>query len=99
MSVDLSAKQDAINGYLQEQKLLSENKKFYRNVYFLLICLITLFILFFASWMAQMLARQISVPISALLGAAREVRQGNLAIAFVWARWMNLRRWYAPSMR
>jgi two-component system nitrogen regulation sensor histidine kinase NtrY len=79
MSVDLSAKQDAINGYLQEQKLLAENKKFYRNVYFLLICLITLFILFFASWMAQMLARQISVPISALLGAAREVRQGNLA--------------------
>jgi PAS domain S-box-containing protein len=79
MSVDLSAKQNAINGYLQEQKLLAGNKKFYRNVYFLLICLITLFILFFASWMAQMLARQISVPISALLGAAREVRQGNLA--------------------
>ena len=79
MSVDLSAKQDAINGYLLEQKELSGNKKFYRNVYFLLICLITLFILFFASWMAQMLARQISVPISALLGAAREVRLGNLA--------------------
>ncbi len=79
MSVDLAAKQDAINGYLLEQQAFAGNKKFYRNVYFLLICLITLFILFFASWIAQFLARQISVPISALLGAAKEVRQGNLA--------------------
>ncbi len=35
--------------------------------------------LFFASWSAQILARQISVPISALLGAAQEVRRGNLS--------------------
>ncbi len=54
-------------------------QKFYRNTYFRLICLITLFVLFFASWSAQMLARQISVPISALLGAAQEVTQGNLS--------------------
>ncbi len=54
-------------------------QKFYKDTYFRLICLITLFVLFFASWSAQMLARQISVPISALLGAAQEVRQGNLS--------------------
>ncbi|HJY09119.1 MAG TPA: HAMP domain-containing protein, partial [Bryobacteraceae bacterium] len=79
MSVDLAAKQSAIDAYLEQQKQLAAGKKFYQNVYFLLICLITLFVLFFASWLAQILARQIIVPISALLGAAREVRQGNLA--------------------
>jgi len=54
-------------------------RKFYKDTYFRLICLIALFVLFFASWSAQLLARQISVPISALLGAAYEVRRGNLS--------------------
>lgn len=54
-------------------------KSFFHDTYFGLICLITLFVLFFASWSAQLLARQISVPISALLGAAEEVRRGNLS--------------------
>lgn len=54
-------------------------EKFYKDTYFRLICLITLFVLFFAAWCAQLLARQISVPISALLGAAGEVRRGNLS--------------------
>jgi two-component system, NtrC family, nitrogen regulation sensor histidine kinase NtrY len=54
-------------------------QKFYKDTYFRLICLITLFVLFFASWSAQLLAKQISIPISALLGAAREVRRGNLS--------------------
>ncbi len=54
-------------------------RKFYKDTYFRLICLIALFVFFFASWSAQILARQISVPISALLGAAREVRRGNLS--------------------
>lgn len=54
-------------------------RKFYKYTYFRLICLIALFVLFFASWSAQILARQISVPISALLSAAQEVRRGNLS--------------------
>ena len=54
-------------------------EKFYKDTYFHLISLITLFVLFFAAWCAQLLARQISVPISALLGAAGEVRRGNLS--------------------
>ena len=41
--------------------------------------LITLFILFVATWVALFFAKQISTPISALLGAAGEVRRGNLA--------------------
>jgi two-component system, NtrC family, nitrogen regulation sensor histidine kinase NtrY len=54
-------------------------RKFYKDTYFQLICLIALFVFFFASWAAQILARQISVPISALLGAAQEVQRGNLS--------------------
>jgi two-component system, NtrC family, nitrogen regulation sensor histidine kinase NtrY len=79
MGTDLAAKQTAINRYLEQQKQLASNKKYYNNVYFLLICLITLFVLFVASWISQILARQIIVPISALLEAAKEVRQGNLS--------------------
>lgn len=41
--------------------------------------LIALFVLFFAGWLAQIMARQISVPISALARAAEEVSKGNLA--------------------
>src|SRR6202042_77952 len=44
----------------------------------LLMALITVFILFVAVWIALFLAEQISVPITALLGAASEVRKGNL---------------------
>src|SRR5665213_2459403 len=40
--------------------------------------LIALFVFFVAGWLAQIMARQISIPISALLHAAEEVRKGNL---------------------
>ncbi len=79
MSVDLASKQDSIQSYMNEQNRLADKRKYYKNAYFLLIALIALFVLFVAAWMAQILARQISIPISALLGAAKEVRQGNLA--------------------
>ena len=42
------------------------------------MALITLFVIFVATWIALFLAKQISVPITALLEAAREVRKGNL---------------------
>jgi PAS domain S-box-containing protein len=64
---------------MDEQKRLGGHEKFYKDTYFLMICLLTLFVLFFAAWSAQVLSRQISVPISALLGAAREVRRGDLS--------------------
>ncbi|MBV8895066.1 MAG: HAMP domain-containing protein [Acidobacteriaceae bacterium] len=76
-STDSRAAQEAtIQQIVEEQE---GRRKFYRETYFQLICLITLFVLFFASWSAQILARQISVPISALLEAASEVRRGNLS--------------------
>jgi PAS domain S-box-containing protein len=72
----LAAQDPTIQQIVDEQE---GRRKFYRETYFQLICLITLFVLFLASWSAQILARQISVPISALLEAATEVRRGNLA--------------------
>jgi two-component system nitrogen regulation sensor histidine kinase NtrY len=50
-----------------------------RRNYLMLMALITLFVLFVAVWIALFFAKQISVPITALLGAAGEVRRGNLA--------------------
>ncbi len=76
---DLSRRETAIQNFLDAQKQLNGRKKFYQETYFMLICLLTLFVLFFASWSAQILSRQISVPISALLSASQEVRRGNLS--------------------
>jgi len=79
MSVDLASKQESIQRYMADQNALAQKRKYYNNAYLLLVASVTLFVLFFAAWMAQIMARQISTPISALLGAAREVRQGNLS--------------------
>jgi nitrogen fixation/metabolism regulation signal transduction histidine kinase len=82
MSTDPSANADPFAKDGTIQRLVDAQagrRKFYQDTYFGLICLITLFVLFFASWCAQILSRQISVPISALLGAAQEVRRGNLS--------------------
>ncbi|MBV8071274.1 MAG: HAMP domain-containing protein [Acidobacteriaceae bacterium] len=72
-------KENLVARYMNEQQQLGGRKKFYQDTYYLLICLLTLFVLFFAAWSAQLLSRHISVPISALLRAAQEVRRGNLS--------------------
>jgi two-component system nitrogen regulation sensor histidine kinase NtrY len=76
--VDLLAKQKEIEQYVNEYNQLAAQKKNIRNLYSLFLLLIALFILFVATWIALLLARQISIPISALLVAASEVRKGNL---------------------
>ena len=76
MASDLNAKANSLRRVAEAEVGRS---KIYQDTYFRLICLITVFVLFFASWTAQILSRQISVPISALLGAAQEVRRGNLS--------------------
>ncbi|MEJ7605820.1 MAG: ATP-binding protein [Bryobacteraceae bacterium] len=76
--VDLSQKQMEISDAVRQYDQLSQYKKATRLSYLMLLCLITLFILFVATWLALFLAKQISVPISALLGAAQEIRNGNL---------------------
>jgi nitrogen fixation/metabolism regulation signal transduction histidine kinase len=77
---DLSASEGAFAQEVNHQsELQTGRRKFYQDTYLQLICLITLFVLFLAAWSAQVLSRQIAIPISALLGAAHEVRRGNLS--------------------
>jgi len=76
--VDMAQKRAAIEAYNSNYARLAGNRHGVRNSSLLLLSLITLFVLFVATWIAQILARQISVPIAALVHAASEVRAGNL---------------------
>jgi PAS domain S-box-containing protein len=76
---DLAQKQRELSEYVRSYDQIAANKRYFRNTYLLLLLLITLFVLFIATWSALFLARQISVPISALLEAAGEIRRGNLS--------------------
>ena len=77
--IDIKQKEAEIQRYIAEYQQLANKRKSIRQFYLLLLLLITLFVLFVATWIALFLAKQISNPISALLDAAGEVRKGNLA--------------------
>ena len=77
--LDLSQQRTAIEAYNSEYARLAGSRQNVRNSSLLLLALITLFVLFVATWIALFLARQISVPITALVHAARQVREGNLS--------------------
>jgi PAS domain S-box-containing protein len=78
-AADLQKTQSEIDRYMSEYGQLAGQKRNIRTLYLLFILAIALFILFVATWIALLLSRQISSPISALLVAAREVRKGNLS--------------------
>ncbi|HLK19568.1 MAG TPA: ATP-binding protein [Bryobacteraceae bacterium] len=78
LPLSLAAKQAEISGYVAEYNRLAVDRKAFRSLYLLLLSLITLFILFFATWIARYMAGQISTPITALLKAAEQIRKGNL---------------------
>ncbi|HEY3740375.1 MAG TPA: ATP-binding protein, partial [Bryobacteraceae bacterium] len=71
--------QSEIEGYLKQIDEIHAQRDHVRSLYIQFMLLITLFVLFIATWIAFLLARQFSIPISALLTAAAEVRKGNLA--------------------
>ena len=77
--IELEEKQSQIQGFVHEYDQLAAGKSSVRKLYLLFLLLIALFILFVATWIALVLSRQISVPISALLEAAGQVRKGNLS--------------------
>jgi PAS domain S-box-containing protein len=77
--VDLAQKQSIIQEFVHQYDQLSANKRSYRSLYLLFLLLIALFILFVSTWIVLVLARQISVPIAALLEAAGQIRKGNLS--------------------
>ena len=76
--LDLSQIQSEITEAVRRYHQLASEGQAIKRSYLQLLVLITLFILFFATWLALFLAKQISVPITALLGAAQEIRKGNL---------------------
>jgi PAS domain S-box-containing protein len=76
--VDLSKEQAAIDSYNRRYIALHDQRQNIRTLSLLFMALITLFVLYVATWIALFLARKISGPISALLTAAGEVRKGNL---------------------
>jgi two-component system, NtrC family, nitrogen regulation sensor histidine kinase NtrY len=76
--IDFVKKQIEIDKSDRDLKDLARNRRNVRVFYLLFMAMITLFVLFVATWLALFLSKQISVPISALLLAAGEVRRGNL---------------------
>jgi len=57
---------------------LSQERKFLRQTYLSILLLLTVLILFIATWFALFLSRQVTVPIQALAEATHEVSRGNL---------------------
>jgi PAS domain S-box-containing protein len=78
MALDVAEGVARIDRATRISNQLREHGKDIRKQLILLMALITLFVIFVATWTALFLAKQISVPITALLEAAREVRKGNL---------------------
>ena len=76
--VDVARQRASIEKYELEWTEIQRNRRNFRTYYLMLMGLLTLFMLFVTTWIALFLAKQISVPITALLEAASEVRRGNL---------------------
>jgi two-component system, NtrC family, nitrogen regulation sensor histidine kinase NtrY len=74
----LENKQTEIEGYVRDYDKIRAERDRLNSLYIQYMALITLFILFVATWVALLLERQFSIPISALLYAVNEVRKGNL---------------------
>jgi len=77
--LDIAATQRRVQMYIARIDELGAQKTNVRNFYYLMQALIALFTLFFSTWIARLLAKQISGPISALLRAADEVGEGNFS--------------------
>jgi nitrogen fixation/metabolism regulation signal transduction histidine kinase len=72
------AKQKEIEESVKYWRQLGSRSKEVKRSYIMLEALITLFVLFVATWIALFFAKQISVPIAAILEGASQVRKGNL---------------------
>lgn len=79
MPIDVARLHAQIEEAVDQQNRLAERRRDIRAFYVRLLMLITLFILFLATWVAIHFAKQISVPIAALLNAAEAVRRGDLS--------------------
>ncbi len=78
MGADLDARQESIAKEVWAYQKMISNYKELRGNYIQMMVLISLFILYVATWIAVFLSKQIGNPISALVEAAGELRRGNL---------------------
>src|SRR5690242_6557682 len=78
LPLDVAQQQADIEKLSRDFNQIKKNRKDFRTYYLMLMALLTLFMLFVTTWIALFFAKQISIPITALLDAASEVRKGNL---------------------
>jgi PAS domain S-box-containing protein len=76
---DVAKKKAVIGTWAREWREDYDYARSVRRVSVMLMALITLFVLFVATWIALFLSKQISIPIAALAEAASQVRGGNLS--------------------
>jgi len=78
----LPSKLTQISGEIQQEASkyneLSRRRKAEKRAYVLILGLLTLLIMFIATWFALFFSKQVTVPIQALANATHEVAQGNL---------------------
>src|SRR4029077_10507486 len=72
--LDVATTTEEIKKNTEQWYQILAKRKDVRRQYIMLMALITLFVLFLAVWIALFLAKQISVPITAVLEAAAQVR-------------------------
>ncbi len=77
--LDLAQKQKEIEEFNKQSDQINQSRNTVRLQSTLILCVITLFTVYVATWIAFYLSRQISVPIAALARGAQEVGQGNLS--------------------
>ena len=76
---DVAASEETIRTASRNWEDLRSMWRYFRSFYLLMMTLISVIVLCISTWIAFLLAKQISIPITALLDAAGEVRKGNLA--------------------
>lgn len=74
----LVSKMDSINRAFQEYKQLKLSKEPIKGIYVILLSVVTLLIIFSATWFGFHLSKVITVPIISLADATQQVAQGNL---------------------
>jgi hypothetical protein len=79
LPLEIKQRAEGIEREAQNYDRLSWERKSVKRTYLSVLWLLTLLILFAATWFALFLSKQVSVPIQALVEATHEVSKGNLA--------------------
>lgn len=78
LPLDIQRTADEIEQEAQKYNELSQERKAVKRTDLSMLLLLTLLILFVATWFALFVSKQVTIPIQALAEATHEVSQGNL---------------------